>query len=55
MFSGKVFSYAFGLVLIALGIAGYVFNIVPESPNKELFAILFVGYGIWRLYRAYKM
>jgi hypothetical protein len=47
----KLFGYLLGAVYIIMGIFGYL-KLIPESPYKEMFLVLFVVYGAWRLYRA---
>lgn len=48
----KIFGYILGLIYLGLGIFGYKY-LDLETPYKELFAGVFIIYGIWRLYRAY--
>jgi hypothetical protein len=50
--SQKVIQYIIGFAVILMGIAAYISDLVP---NRELLLILFVVYGLWRLYRGYKM
>jgi hypothetical protein len=50
--SKKISQYVLGLAIIAMGLFGYFSDLIP---NKEIFLGLFLVYGIWRLYRGYKM
>jgi hypothetical protein len=50
----KIFGYLLGLIYLGIGIFGY-YNFDFTTPYREGFLILFIVYGIWRLYRAYKL
>jgi len=47
----QAFLLLLGLAYIILGVYIFLKEIVP-SPWYEILAILFIGYGSWRSYRA---
>ncbi|MBK9984785.1 MAG: hypothetical protein IPP15_20885 [Saprospiraceae bacterium] len=49
--SGKVFLFLLGLTYIGIGV--YIFSKkILESPWSEILSIMFVVYGLWRVYRS---
>jgi uncharacterized membrane protein len=48
----KVFHYVLGVAIIGMGIVGYMTELVP---NPEWLLLLFSVYGLFRIYRGYKL
>jgi hypothetical protein len=47
--------FAMGGLFIAVGILLFVYRVVTlEEINRKGLGILFILYGIWRIYRGYK-
>jgi sulfite exporter TauE/SafE len=51
---GRVTGYILGAAVIIMGVVSYYVSFL-DSPLKEALSILFIVYGLWRIYRAYKM
>jgi uncharacterized membrane protein len=50
--SKKIFQYVLGVAIILMGIVAYKTKLVP---NPEILLGLFTVYGLWRIYRGYKI
>lgn len=49
--SGKIFLFLLGVTYIGIGV--YIFSKrILEPPWSEILSILFVVYGMWRVYRS---
>ncbi|MEP6794790.1 MAG: hypothetical protein ABJB16_10725 [Saprospiraceae bacterium] len=50
--SGRVFLFLLGLTYIGIGV--YIFSKrILDFPWSEILSILFVVYGMWRVYRSF--
>ncbi|HZV68866.1 MAG TPA: hypothetical protein VFG10_04950 [Saprospiraceae bacterium] len=50
--SGRAFLFLLGLTYIGIGV--YIFiRQVLDSPWSEILSIMFVVYGLWRIYRSF--
>ncbi|MEP6647710.1 MAG: hypothetical protein ABJC12_11535 [Saprospiraceae bacterium] len=50
--SGKLFLFLLGLTYIGTGVYIFVRRIL-ESPWSEILSIMFIVYGLWRVYRSF--
>lgn len=51
----RLFMILLGLTYIGLGVFMFVKQVIPYSPWGNILCAMFVLYGSWRAYRAWKM
>lgn len=49
--SGKIFLFLLGLTYIGIGVFIFIKHIL-DSPWCEILSVLFIVYGVWRIYRS---
>lgn len=51
----QVFLVALGLTYIGMGVFIYLSDVIPTPPWGTVLAVLFIGYGAWRVYRGFNL